>query len=91
MRSLFIILLVMILFAGCAANNHYLIQESEIQKSGFWMGLIHGYIMPITFIISVFSNDVKIYDVNNVGVIYDFGFIIGSWIILKGGKNESER
>ncbi|WP_161797112.1 hypothetical protein [Clostridium cylindrosporum] len=34
-------------------------------------------IAPITFIVSVFSPNVSIYETNNNGLSYEFGFIIG--------------
>ena len=55
------------------------------QAAGFWAGLWHGLISPITFVVSLFSDNVRIYEVHNRGRWYDFGFIMGiSWAI-KGG------
>ena len=45
--------------------------------AGFWAGLWHGIICPITFIVSLFNPNVRIYETNNRGRLYDFGFIIG--------------
>ena len=45
--------------------------------AGFWAGLWHGVICPITFLISLFSPGVRIYEKNNNGRWYDFGFVIG--------------
>ena len=44
---------------------------------GFWMGLWHGIIAPIAFIVSLFSDHVRIYASPNSGLWYDFGFMIG--------------
>ncbi|MFH1004723.1 MAG: hypothetical protein V1781_04410 [Bacteroidota bacterium] len=51
---------------------------------GFWGGLWHGIIAPISFFGSLFSNDIAMYAVNNNGGWYDFGFVLGSGL-LGGG------
>ena len=53
--------------------------------AGFWAGLWHGLISPVTFIVSLFSPNVRIYEVNNSGRWYDFGFIIGISCAFGGG------
>lgn len=45
--------------------------------AGFWAGLWHGLLFPITFIISLFTDGVSVYDVHNNGNWYDFGFFLG--------------
>jgi hypothetical protein len=44
---------------------------------GFWGGLWHGFIAPISFIGSLFSDDIAVWAVNNTGGWYTFGFILG--------------
>ncbi len=48
---------------------------------GFWMGLVHGFIIVFSFIGSLFR-DVRIYAFPNSGVWYDFGFVIGAGAFL---------
>jgi len=55
------------------------------KPAGFWAGFWHGPISPITFIVSLFSTGVRIYEVNNNGRWYDFGFIIGVSGAFGGG------
>jgi hypothetical protein len=43
----------------------------------FWMGLWHGLIAPISFVISLFNDDIRMYAVPNIGRWYDFGFLLG--------------
>lgn len=52
---------------------------------GLISGIIHGLICPVTFVISLFSDEVAMYAVNNTGGWYDFGFLLGATIILGGG------
>jgi hypothetical protein len=45
--------------------------------AGFWAGVWHGVICPITFLVSLFTPEVRIYEKNNNGRWYDFGLVIG--------------
>lgn len=79
----------LVLFLGaCAAgvnpNIDVASPDTEI-IAGFWRGLWHGIIAPITFIISLFTESVNIYEVHNSGGWYDFGFVLGSGILFGGG------
>ena len=59
------------------------------------MGIIQGFIAPITFIVSLFDDDVAMYAINNSGWLYDLGFLIGiggfSGGILKGRRQRKYR
>jgi len=50
----------------------------DAEPAGFWAGFWHGIISPITFLVSLFNPNVRIYETNNKGVIYDFGFLLGA-------------
>lgn len=86
------LLLVAFLFASCAGVEPV---ESCLtgQKYGFFHGLLHGFITPISFIGSLFRDHVAIYAVNNTGTWYDFGFLLGSsgWGFLAGNRSKSGR
>ncbi|MGI2335987.1 MAG: hypothetical protein ACRKGH_05025 [Dehalogenimonas sp.] len=88
-RWFFPIVIVMLglFMAGCAAGPNALtgIPATDGEIAGFWIGLWHGFISPITFIISLFSDNVNIYEVYNNGGWYNFGFLFGASIILGGG------
>ena len=55
------------------------------EPAGFWAGLWHGLICVITFIIGLFSDSVKMYELNNTGGWYDLGFLLGACIAFGGG------
>jgi hypothetical protein len=80
------LILVMIL-SSCAPgpNTAEKTADEEGRVAGFWRGLWHGLISPITFIISVFTKDVRIYEVHNNGSWYNFGFVLGAGLFLQGG------
>lgn len=50
--------------------------------AGFWPGLWQGLILPISFIVSLFKDEVDIYEIHNNGNWYDFGFVLGTWIVF---------
>ncbi len=52
---------------------------------------MHGVISPITFIISLFTDNVNLYEVFNSGNWYDFGFMFGVSIIFGGGARGAKR
>jgi hypothetical protein len=80
-RILLALLLVvsLLLLAGCApgANPNVSQPVKEVTVAGFWLGLWHGIIAPITFIISLFNHAVNLYEVHNNGGWYNFGFVLG--------------
>lgn len=61
------------------------------QLAGFWLGLWHGLISPITFLVSLFNDHVSIYEVHNNGGWYNFGFMIGVSVIFGGGPGSASR
>ncbi len=61
-----------LLISGCA---HQPLPPSR-GLPGFWKGLLHGFIAPVSFIISLFSDN-RIYEFPNAGRWYDFGFMLG--------------
>lgn len=63
------------ILAVAGPNSKY--KAEGATPAGFWAGLWHGIIAPITFIISLFSLKVRIYETNNRGRWYDVGFFIG--------------
>lgn len=73
--------------AGCAAGPNAAagLPPEGGNVAGFWSGLWHGVISPITFIISLFSDNVNIYEIHNNGGWYNFGFLFGASIIFGGG------
>lgn len=86
--------LAVVALSGCAAGANNVAQVSAPdQLAGFWLGLWHGLICPITFIISLFNDHVSVYEVHNNGNWYDFGFVFGVSIIFGGshGSNAARR
>ena len=79
-KTIFFILCSILLLVGCAAGPNTLmdVPSPDGTIAGFWLGLWHGLISPVTFLISLFCNDVSVYAANNTGGWYDFSFLWGA-------------
>jgi hypothetical protein len=75
-RVLFVVLIVIValLLTGCAADQ---LAMTGPGAPGFWPGFWHGLIAPVTFLVSLFRDHVRIYAFPNSGRWYDFGFMLG--------------
>lgn len=85
-----VLLVFLILLTSCApgANGYKNTPQTEGGKvAGFWLGLWHGIIAPITFVISLFNPNVSIYEVHNNGGWYNFGFLFGFSAVWGGGSH----
>lgn len=80
-RITVLILLISLLF-GCADTVTFA-EASTIEPVGFWYGLWHGVIAPISWLISLFDSSVSIYAIYNNGGWYDFGFMLGIGGLIK--------
>lgn len=69
---------------ACAAGPNALAGADAPHVAGFWWGLWHGAISPIAFLVSLFNNDVNIYEVHNNGNWYNFGFMLGASVAFSG-------
>lgn len=81
---------VLVVLAACAAGPNAALDTGP-DPAGFWLGLWHGFIVPVTFVVSLFTDDVSIYEVQNSGNWYDFGFVIGVSAVFGGGGGGGAR
>lgn len=86
--------LLLFLAAGCFPGGGY---STPDHPAGFFMGIWHGWIAPVSLIWGLFDPSVRIYEANNTGWWYDFGFYIsviagfGSISLARRKKHESRR
>lgn len=66
----FVIAIPMLLIS-CLPNT---VGTLESKPAGFFMGIWHGWIAPISLIVKLFNPEVGIYQPYNTGWWYDFGF-----------------
>ena len=78
---------VMLALAACAAHQASTAVQPE--APGFLLGVWHGFIFPLAWIVSIFLPGVAVYAVPNNGGWYDFGYFIG--IVFLGVGSHGSR
>lgn len=68
-----LLLTALITFAGCIPGDG---KHTAEKPAGFFWGIWHGWIAPISLIWHLFDSDIRLYEPNNTGWWYDFGFYI---------------
>ena len=86
-----VIVAAVLVLAACAAGPNTIAQANQPDAAGFWLGLWQGLISPITFLISLFNDEVNIYEVNNNGNWYNFGFMLGIALVFSGPAGSGRR
>lgn len=70
---LFMMVAAVVMLSGCVpGDGSYSAQE----PAGFFWGIWHGWVAPISLIIGLFNDSIRIYEVYNTGWWYDLGFYI---------------
>jgi hypothetical protein len=87
-RLLAVSLLVLTLAACVAKQSGNAVNPSA---PGFLEGVWHGFIFPIAWIVSLFTDDIAVYAVPNNGGWYDFGFFIGVVFLGVGARSSKRR
>jgi hypothetical protein len=79
-----LVAILLIIMAGCTAgpNPQANTPDDQGHVAGVWLGLWHGIIAPVTFVISLFNPDIQMYDVHNNGNWYNFGFLLGMGVFF---------
>ena len=89
-------LALVIFVSACTAGPNAAAGQGP-NDAGFWLGLWHGLIAPIAFLVSLFNESVGIYEVHNSGGWYNVGFLFGVSIFFSGsgagagGRSRSAR
>ena len=60
-----------VILSGCFPGTS---SYSPFERAGFFSGIWHGWIAPLSLIVGIFNHDVRIYEPFNTGWWYDFGF-----------------
>lgn len=88
-QNVLLLLLLAALLGACAPGANPLVHQSVDGGgiAGFWLGLWHGVIAWVTFIVSLFDPQVSVYEVHNSGWPYNLGFVIGAGAFHGGGAS----
>ncbi|WP_195575518.1 hypothetical protein [Paenibacillus sp. 1001270B_150601_E10] len=63
----------MLTLTGCVPGDG---TYSTEDPAGFFWGIWHGWVAPISLIIGLFNDSIRVYEVHNTGWWYDLGFYI---------------
>jgi hypothetical protein len=69
----FLVVLLIIAFGGCFPGTT---SSSTGEPAGFFTGVWHGWIAPVSLIAGLFRDGIRIYEPYNTGWWYDCGFYI---------------
>jgi hypothetical protein len=80
-------LLILPLLTACAATQ----ATGAVAPTapGFLLGLWHGFIFPVAWLVSLFVKDVAVYAVPNNGGWYDFGYFLGIVVFGVGARKST--
>jgi hypothetical protein len=87
MRIALAVIVIMLVLAGCAEPVAGGVQAGA---PGFLYGVLHGFILPFTFIAGFFM-EVAVYASPNNGWPYDLGFLIGVMVFFGGSAGSARR
>jgi hypothetical protein len=77
----------MVTVGGCFPGSG---KSTGAEPVGFFTGIWHGWIAPLSLVVGIFDKGVRIYETNNVGWWYDFAYYIAI-IAGFGGISVSRR
>lgn len=80
----FLALAMFALLAACAATQAPVAVAPA--APGFLLGLWHGFIFPVAWALSLFTDKVAVYAVPNNGGWYDFGYFLGIVVFGVGAR-----
>ena len=80
-----------LMLAACAATQTAATVAPAATAPGFWLGVWHGFIFPVAFLVSLFRPGVALYAVPNNGGWYDFGYFVGIVFLGVGARSSKRR
>ena len=96
LTSILILLLFVtsLMLTACAAGSQ--MYDKREARANFLDGIWHGWIAPVALIVHFFNPAIRIYEPNNSGWTYDFGFYIaiiggfGSFALSRKAKKKKD-
>ncbi|MFP4510808.1 MAG: hypothetical protein ACLFNQ_11845, partial [Spirochaetaceae bacterium] len=74
--SRIMLLLVLIVILAACAPGTARFEADEDPPAGFFWGVWHGWIAPVSLVWQLFNRSVGVYEANNSGFWYDLGFYL---------------
>jgi len=66
-----IIFVITFVMMGCLPGDG---KRTEEKPGNFLTGIWHGWVAPISVIVGIFNKNIRVYEAQNTGWWYDFGF-----------------
>ena len=86
---IFVLTAIALTLAACVARQS--MNAVNPVAPGFLEGVWHGFIFPIAWIVSLFTDDIAVYAVPNNGGWYDFGYFVGICFLGVGARSSKRR
>jgi len=88
-----LLLMILVAFTSCIPGNG---SYTPDRPAGFFWGIWHGWLAPLSLIIQWFVPKIQLYEPMNTGWWYDFGFYLGilggfGGLSLSRRKNRTNR
>lgn len=74
--SRIMVLLILIVVLGACAPGTARFESEQGSAAGFFWGVWHGWIAPVSLVWQLFNRSVRVYEANNSGFWYDLGFYL---------------
>jgi len=85
----FVLVAMSLTVAACVAKQS--LSAVNPAAPGFLEGVWHGFIFPVAWIISLFTDQIAVYAVPNNGGWYDFGYFVGICFLGVGARSSKRR
>jgi hypothetical protein len=85
LRGSTVVLVIALALTACATQVSSAVSATATSP-GFLLGLWHGFIFPVAWVLSLFMPDVAVYAVPNNGGWYDFGYFLGIVVFGVGAR-----
>jgi hypothetical protein len=66
-----LMLFVVLVLTACVPGDG---KNTSEDPAGFFWGIWHGWLAPLSLIIGIFNKNIRVYEVFNTGWAYDVGF-----------------
>lgn len=70
-KIIVISLLLILILSACAGSDQF---KEGGKKANLIHGIWHGWIAPLSLVLSIFGDGIRMYEPNNTGWSYDLGF-----------------
>lgn len=66
-----VLIIVLLMVTSCVPGDG---KNTPENPAGFFWGVWHGWVAPISLIIGLFNKNIRVYELYNTGWFYDLGF-----------------